>query len=112
MSVELYSGLLGLFPGATLSVMTTIPLTEAKARLNELVEDAVTTHERVTITRHGRPAAVLISVEDLESMEETLFWQGQPGVHDDIEATRREAAAGELHDEVAVRRRYGVGTAR
>lgn len=92
--------------------MTTVPLTEAKAKLNELVDDAVTTHERVTITRHGRPAAVLISVEDLESMEETLYWQAQPGIHDDIDAARREAAAGELHDEVAVRRRYGVGLGR
>lgn len=92
--------------------MTTIPLTEAKTRLNELIEDAVTTHERVTITRHGRPAAVLISVEDLESMEETLFWQAQPGIRDDIEEGRREAAAGQLRDEAAVRRRYGVGTTR
>lgn len=95
-----------------LSEVTTIPLTEAKAKLNELIEDAVSTHERVTITRHGRPAAVLISVEDLESMEETLFWQAQPGIHEDIDAGRREAAAGQLHDEAAVRRRYGVGTAR
>ena len=92
--------------------MTTVPLTEAKAKLNELVDDAVTTHERVTITRHGRPAAVLISVDDLESMEETLYWQSQPGVRDDLDATRREATAAELHDEAAVRRRYGVGSAR
>ncbi len=90
--------------------MSTMPLTEAKAKLNELVEDAVTTQERVTITRHGRPAAVLISVEDLESMEETLFWQGQPNVHNDLATARAEAAAGTLRDEAAVRRRYGVGT--
>jgi prevent-host-death family protein len=92
--------------------VATIPLTEAKAKLNELIEDTVTTHERVTITRHGRPAAVLISVEDLESMEETLFWQAQPGIHEDVDAGRREASAGELHEEAAVRRRYGVGNTR
>jgi len=92
--------------------MTTIPLTEAKAKLNELVDDAVTTQERVIITRHGRPAAVLISVDDLESMEETLYWQSQHGVHDDIAASRAEASAGQLHDEAAIRRRYGVGTTR
>lgn len=93
-------------------VMTTLPLTEAKAKLNELVEDTVTTQERITITRHGRPAAVLISVDDLESMEETLFWQAQPGVHDDIATARAQAEAGQLSDETAVRRRYGVGSAR
>lgn len=92
--------------------MTTIPLTEAKAKLNELVEDAVSTQERITITRHGRPAVVLISVDDLEAMEETLFWQSQPGIHDDIAAARAESDAGQLHDETAVRRRYGVGTTR
>jgi len=91
--------------------MSTLPLTEVKARLNELIDAAVTTHERITITRHGKPAAVLMSVDDLESMEETLYWQAQPGVHDDIVLSREQSAAGELWDEAAVRRRYGVGHA-
>jgi antitoxin YefM len=91
--------------------MTTIPLTEAKARLNELVEEAATTHERVTITRHGRPAVVVISVEDLEALEETIFWQSEPGALDDI-AAGRAARSGELLDEASVRRRYGVGQPR
>jgi prevent-host-death family protein len=91
--------------------MSTIPLTDAKARLNELVEETAATHERVTITRHGRPAAVLIAVEDLEAMEETLFWQSQPGVREDLEAGRA-AAREDLHDESDVRRRYGIGTSR
>ncbi len=92
--------------------VTTLPLTEAKAKLNELVEEMVATHERVTITRHGRPAVVLPSVEDLEALEETLFWQGQPAVREDIAAAREEARAAKLYDEAAVRRRYGVGTPR
>ena len=95
-----------------MEAMTTIPLTEARAKLNELVEDAVTTSERVTITRHGRPAAVLISVDDLETMEETLFWQSQPGVHEDIGTARTEAETGQLAAESAVRRRYGIGSTR
>lgn len=61
---------------------------------------------------HSRPAAMPISVKDLESLEETLFWQAQPGIHEDMEAGRREAATRQLHDEAAVRRRYGVGTTR
>jgi len=95
-----------------MAAMTTIPLTEAKAQLNELVNGAVTTSERVTITRHGRPAAVLISVDDLETMEETLFWQSQPGVHEDIGTARTEAETGRLADEPVVRRRYGIGSTR
>jgi len=92
-----------------LATMATVPLTEAKARLNELVEEAVQTHERVTITRHGRPAVVMVAVEDLEAIEETLFWQSQPGVEADLDTARSESEAGTLSDEGAVRRRYGVG---
>lgn len=51
-------------------------------------------------------------MDDLESMEETLFWQAQPGVHDDIATARAQAKAGQLSEETAVRRRYGVGSAR
>ncbi len=92
--------------------MPTLPLTEAKAKLNELVDDAVTTHERVTITRRGKPSVVLISVEDLESLEETLYWQAQPGVHEDLAEGRAEESRGALWDEAAVRRRYGASPAR
>lgn len=91
--------------------MTTLPLTEAKARLNELIDSAVTTHERVTITRHGKPAAVLLAVEDLESLEETLYWQAQSGVRDNRAHADSEREGGQLWDESAVRRRYGVGKA-
>lgn len=92
--------------------MTTLPLTEAKAKLNELVEEAVRTHERVTITRHGRPAVVLISVDDLEAIEETMFWQAEPDVLADVAEGRAEDDAGDLLSERVIRRRYGVGSAR
>nr|MBA3620389.1 type II toxin-antitoxin system Phd/YefM family antitoxin [Acidothermales bacterium] len=64
--------------------MTSVPLSEAKDKLSALVEQAEQTHEMVTITRHGRPAAVLMAVDDLESLHETLFWLSQPGVGEDI----------------------------
>jgi len=50
----------------------TLPLAEIKNRLSEFVERVSSQHDRVTITRNGRPAAVLVSPEDLESLEETL----------------------------------------
>ena len=49
-----------------------LPLAEVKNRLSEVVEQLEREHGRVVITKHGRPAAVVISVEDLESLEETL----------------------------------------
>ncbi len=49
-----------------------LPLAEVKNRLSEVVEQVETQHARVTITKHGRPAAVVISADDLDSLEETL----------------------------------------
>lgn len=52
--------------------METQPLAEVKNRLSEFVERVSAQHDRVTITRNGRPAAVLVSPDDLDSLEETL----------------------------------------
>ena len=54
--------------------MGTTSLADAKNRLSELVQAAVATHERTIITKNGRPAAVLLSIEDMESIEETMYW--------------------------------------
>ena len=51
---------------------TPVPLSEAKARLSELVKRVRRQHERITLTRNGEPEAVLLSVDDLEGMEMTL----------------------------------------
>ena len=74
--------------------MTTISVTDAKARLNALVEEAASTHERVTLTLRGRPAAVMMSVEDLEGLEETLFWLSEPGTRDAIREAREARESG------------------
>ena len=58
--------------------MEALPLAEVKNRLSEFVERVASQHDRVTITRNGRPAAVLVSPEDLESLEETLAVLGDP----------------------------------
>ncbi len=74
--------------------MTSVPLSEAKDKLSAIVEQAERTHEIVTITRHGRPAAVLMAADDLDSLHETLFWLSQPGVREDIAAARRDVETG------------------
>lgn len=52
--------------------MDTLPLAEVRAQLSKLVDDAVLTHERVEITRNGRRAAVLLSADDFDSLQETI----------------------------------------
>ena len=51
---------------------TTLPLSEIKKRLSEIVDGVESTHDRVVLTRNGRPAAVIMSPDDLEALEETL----------------------------------------
>jgi prevent-host-death family protein len=47
-------------------------LADTKAHLSELVARVGEQHERITVTVHGRPAAVILAVDDLESLEETI----------------------------------------
>lgn len=55
-----------------MSIAEQMPLADVKNRLSEVVDRLEREHGRVVITKHGQPAAVLISVEDLDSLEETL----------------------------------------
>lgn len=50
----------------------TLPLATVKARFSEIVDRVARQQERVIVTRNGEPAAVLVSPDDLESLEETL----------------------------------------
>ena len=52
-------------------------------------------HDRIVITKHGRPAAVVVSVDDLASLEETLDIAGRPQLMRQIRASLAELAAGE-----------------
>ena len=72
----------------------TIPFTEAKAHLSDLVDRTSREHERFVVTRNGRPAAVLLSPEDLESLEETVDILQDRALLDSIRKSRREAAEG------------------
>jgi antitoxin YefM len=75
--------------------MTTISLADAKARLSAVLDEVRDTHERVVITRNGRPEAVIMSVSDLEALEETLDLLSTPGALEDIRVAEAEIARGE-----------------
>jgi prevent-host-death family protein len=83
--------------------MSELSLAVVRNRLSELVTDVEHTHSRVTVTKHGHPAAVLVSPEDLESLEETLDILSTPGALDEIHEAERDIAQGETADESALR---------
>lgn len=75
--------------------MSTLPLGEVKAHLSELVSRVHDHHERVTVTVHGRPSAVLLATEDLERLEETLAILRDSETVSRLAASDAELARGE-----------------
>jgi prevent-host-death family protein len=73
----------------------TLPLATVKAKLSELVERVAGQHDRVTITRNGRPAAVLVSPDDLEGLEETLAILSDPQLAASVRRGGDELTRGE-----------------
>lgn len=88
--------------------MKTLPLSEAKDKLSGLVEEVDSTHEIITITRHGRPAAVLMSADDLESLHETIYWLSKPGIRETLAEAEADIAAGTTVGSDELRRRLGL----
>ena len=71
-----------------------LPLADVKNRLSEVVDRLEREHGRVIITKHGRPAAVVLSIEDLEGLEETLELLADPKIMRSIKKANAELAAG------------------
>lgn len=88
--------------------MQTLPISKVKDKLNEYVDAVALTHEQVTITKNGSPAAVLVGADEWESLQETLFWLSQPGILDDVAQARRELADGSTSSEEKIRAEFGV----
>jgi len=73
----------------------TLPLSFVKSHLSELVDRIDDQHDRVVVTRNGKPAAVLISPDDLEGLEETLANLSDRVAMEQIRESERSLAAGE-----------------
>jgi prevent-host-death family protein len=76
--------------------MTVESLRTVRDHLSDFVDRAEREHERVVVTRNGRPAAVLIGYEDLEALEETLEILSDPQILDELAEARREVARGDV----------------
>lgn len=92
--------------------MTTLPLSEVKARLSEIAEEVAATHKRVQITKNGRDYVVLLAADDLESIEATLELLSDPEAQARVASSEHEIEHGQVLDEAAVRalvtRRHGA----
>jgi antitoxin YefM len=71
-----------------------LPLATVKDRFSELVDRVNREHDRVVVTRNGVPAVVLVSVEELEGLEETLEIMSDPALMASVRAADTEVAEG------------------
>lgn len=77
-------------------MVRTLPLSEVKDHLSEVIDQVHREHDRVVVTRNGVPAAVLVSAEDLESLEETLALLSDHRAMRRIERARAAADSGDV----------------
>jgi prevent-host-death family protein len=73
----------------------TLPLAQVKARFSEMVDRVEHTHDRIVVTRNGRPAAVMISPDDLASLEDTIELLSDPDAMRELGEAKRAAGAGD-----------------
>lgn len=72
--------------------MKTLPLSEVKMKLSQLVKEISAHDEEITITRNGKPAAVLISSDEFESWKETVAIRSDSELMQEIRRGRRGLA--------------------
>lgn len=75
--------------------MKQVPLATARAKLGEIIDDVTRRGGRVTITKHGRPAAVLMSHDEATSLDATLEIMSDPEFYAEILLNRRALDRGE-----------------
>ena len=71
-----------------------LPLSEVKTRLPELVSGVDEREEEVVVTKNGRPAAILVNVQEYERLKETLEVLSDPALMSQIRQSERYYAAG------------------
>lgn len=82
-----------------MTMTTSMSLAEVKAHLSEVVNRVSGHHERVMVTVHGTPSAVLVAPEDLESLEETIAILADPAAMERMAASDAELAVGKGESE-------------
>lgn len=71
--------------------MRTMSYTESRARYAEVLDAVVNDREEIVITRSGREPAVIVSLDDYESLKETAYLLRSP-----VSARRLLASIDEL----------------
>jgi antitoxin YefM len=72
----------------------TLPLSEVKTRLPELIAGVDERDDEVIVTKNGRPAAIIVNIREYESLRETLEVLSDPEMMKQIRESEAFYAAG------------------
>lgn len=87
-------------------ISETLPLAEIKAHLSEIVDRVEREHDRIVLTRNGRPAAIIMSPDDLEALEDTLELLSNPKALAELAEARDDVANGRTVGAAELRSKY------
>ena len=76
--------------------MSTQSLRDVRDHLSEVIDRVEHQHERVVVTRNGKPAAVILSPEDLAQLQETIDVLSDPQALADIREADAAYARGDV----------------
>lgn len=85
-----------------------VPFTEARAQLSELLDEVSERHEHIVITRNGHPAAVVLSNDEYEAIEETLEIVQDEEALQALRESEEDVRAGRVFALDEVRRELGL----
>ena len=91
----------------TRDMARTVPFTDARATLSDLLDLVEHEQEPIVITRKGKPVAIVMSVAEWESWEETIDVLSDPEAMEALRASEEDVKAGRLVDLDEVLRRHG-----
>lgn len=77
--------------------MTILPLNDVKTHFSAIADEVAATHDRVIVTRNGKPHVMVIAIDDFESLQMTRELLAEPGAVPDVLTADREISAGEYH---------------
>ena len=88
--------------------MNTISATAARANLYDLIDEVSLSGKRIGITKKGATKAVLVSVEELESWEETNEILSDKRLMKDLKQAEKDIKEGRFYDWEDVKKELGI----
>ena len=85
-----------------------LSVSDARINLYNLVKQAGDNLRQFTITHKGKPKAVLLSSEELESWQETIDILNDPQAMEDIKISQKQIKKNQLYDFATVKKELGL----